>query len=135
MNPTLIQLSEFVPGNDAEREIYNIVSQQSIIQKYLKDTQSSWANGKYWLGGQIPLDPNAEITPELIAKAWKMFSDASDYYCNSAEYASVLQAKGGLYSIEIIVTKYIEIQKLRVLNELAKTKLVSDVNNEIVSFI
>lgn len=135
MNPTLIQLSEFVPDNDAERAIYNIVSEKSIIQKYLKDTKSSWAKGKYWLGGQIPLDPNAEITPELIAKVWEMFSDAGDYYCNSAEHASLLQAKGGLTSIEIIVKKYIEVQKLRVLNELAKTKLVTDVNKEIVSFI
>ena len=135
MNPSLIQLSMFVPANDAEKAIYNIDSQKYIIQSYLDITKSSWSNGKYYLGGQIPLNPNDEITPALIKKAWKMFVDEGDYCCNSFEYASVLQAKRGLVSIEKIVGKYIEIQKLRILNELEKTKLVTDINDVIVSFI
>ena len=39
------------------------------------------------------------------------------------------------FLIEKIVGKYIEIQKLRILNELEKTKLVTDVNKTIVGFI
>jgi hypothetical protein len=135
MNPTLIKLSEFVLENDAERAIYNIDSEKYIIQSYLDTIKSSWSNGKYYLGGQIPLNPNDEITPALFKKAWKMFADAGNDCCNSAEYASVIRAKGGLISIEKIVGKYIEIQKLRVLNELEKTKLVTDINNVIVSYI
>jgi|688.fasta_scaffold602707_2 hypothetical protein len=136
MNPSLIQLSNFVLENDAERAIYNIdPSEKSIIQTYLDDAKSSWSKGKYYLGGQIPLNPNDEITPELVKKAWKIFADGDTYYCNSFEYASVIRAQGGLISIEKIVNKYIEIQKLRVLNELEKTKLISDINKEIVSFI
>lgn len=134
MNPTLIKLSEFVPQNEAEKALYNIDSEKYIIQSYLNDSKSSWAKGKYWLGGQIPLDPNDEITPALIKKAWDMFANSDDY-CNSAEYASVIRAQGGLISIEKIVRKYIEIQKLRVLNELEKTKLVTDINKDIVSYI
>ena len=133
MNPSLIQLSQFVPKNDDERSIYNIDAEKYIIQKYIDDTKSSWSKGKYWLGGQINLDPNEPITPELFKKAWKPYLDGScDDYCNSWEYASVLTAKSGLTSIETIVRKYI---KVRIMNELEKTKLVTEVNKTIVGFI
>lgn len=136
MNPSLLELSQFVPSNDAEREIYNIEAEKYIIQKYINDTKSSWAKGKYWLGGQIQLDPSEPITPELFKKAWKPYLDGScDDCCNSFEYASVMNAKAGLSSITKIVEKYIKIQKLRIMDELEKTKLVTDVNKSIVSFI
>jgi hypothetical protein len=136
MNPSLIQLSEFVVENEAERAIYNIDAEKYIIQKYIDDSKSSWSKGKYYLGGQITLDPNEPITPELFKKAWKPFSEpGGDYYCNSAEYASILGAKTGLTSIHKIVGKYIEVQKLRILTELEKTKLVTDVSKTIVGFI
>ena len=136
MNPSLIQLSQFVPNNHAERSIYNIDDDKYIIQKYIDDSKSSWSKGKYWLGGQIILDPSDPITPELFKKAWKPYSEpGGDYYCNSAEYASILSSKSGLCSIEKIVEKYIKVQKLRVLQELEKTKLVTDVNKAIVGFI
>ena len=124
MNPSLIQLSQFVPKNDDERSIYNIDAEKYIIQKYIDDSKSSWSSGKYYLGGQIRVDPNEPITPELIAKAWKPYTDGScNDYCNSFEYASIMSAKAGLASINKIVKKYIEIQKLRILNELEKNKV------------
>jgi hypothetical protein len=136
MNPSLIQLSQFVPNNDAERAVYTIDTEKYIIQKYIDDSKSSWSGGKYYLGGQIKLDPNEPITPELFKKAWKPFLDGScDYYCNSFEYASILNARSGLCSIAKIVEKYIAVQKLRILNELEKTKLVTDVNKAIIGFI
>ena len=136
MNPSLIQLSEFVPNNDAERELYNIEAEKYIIQKYIDDSKNWWANGKYYLGGQIKVEPNEPITPELFKQAWKPYFDATgDYYCNSAEYASILRAKRELTNIEKIVGKYIEIQKLRILNELEKTILITDVNKEIMKFV
>jgi hypothetical protein len=135
MNPSLIQLSQFVPNNDAERAVYNIDAEKYIIQKYIDDSKSSWSSGKYYLGGQIKLDPNEPITPELFKKAWKMFADGGDYYCNSFEYASVLGARSGLQNIAKIVGKYIEVQKMRIMDELEKTKLVTDVNKTIVGFI
>ena len=136
MNPSLIQLSEFVPNNDAERAIYNVDAEKYIIQKYIDDSKSSWSKGKYYLGGQIRVEPSEPITPELFKQAWKPYFDVGgDYYCNSAEYASILGAKRGLTSIEKIVNKYIEVQKLRILQELEKTKLITDVNKAIVGFI
>ena len=135
MNPSLIQLSEFIPVNDAERTIYNIEEEKHIIQKYLNDANSSWGKGKYYLGGQLQLDPREPLTSEIIKRTWKAISDAGDYYCNSFEYASILNSKAELTSIEKIIEKYIEVQKLRVLQELEKTKLVRDVNKEIMRFI
>ena len=136
MNPSLIQLSMFVPANDAEKAIYNVNdSDKYIIQQYLNDSKSSWSKGKYYLGGQIPLDPNDKIAPALFKKVWKMFADNGDDYCNSFEYASILQSKKGLISIEKFVEKYIEIRKLRVFNELEKTMLPTDVNKEVMSFM
>ena len=133
MNPSLIQLSQFVPKNDDERSIYNIDAEKYIIQKYIDDSKSSWSKGKYWLGGQIELNPNEPITPELFKKAWKPYLEpGGDYYCNSAEYASILNAKRDLTNIETIVKKYIKVQ---IMNELEKTKLVTDVNKTIVGFI
>ena len=130
---TLRQLIDFIPLNDKEREIYNVNVKESILQTYLDDTNRSWTGGKYYLGGQIQLRLDDEITPKLIAKAWDMFGDS--YACNSAEMASIWNAKGGLSSIETIIKKYNEIQKMRILEELNKTKLVSDINKEIVSYI
>ena len=136
MNPSLIQLQNFVVDNDAERAIYNIDAEKYIIQKYIDDSKSSWAKGKYYLGGQIRVEPTEPITPELFKQAWKPFLDGScNDYSNSFEYASILRAKNGLTSIEKIVGKYIEIQKLRILNELEKTKLVTDVSKTIIGFI
>ena len=133
MNPSLIQLSQFVPKNEDELSIYNIDDDKYIIQKYIDDSKSSWSKGKYWLGGQIELNPNEPITPELFKKAWKPYLEpGGDYYCNSAEYASMLNAKRELTSIETIVKKYIKVQ---IMNELEKTKLITDVNKTIVGFI
>lgn len=133
MNPSLKQLIDFIPLNEQERAIYNIDVKKSVLQTYLDNTQSSWYGGKYYLGGQIKLGLDDKITPTLIAKAWDMFGDS--YGCNSAEIASICNAKGGLTSIETIIKKYNEIQKMRILDELNKTSLVSDVNKEIVSYI
>ena len=133
MNPSLIQLSQFVPKNEDELSLYNIDDDKYIIQKYIDDSKSSWSKGKYWLGGQIELNPNEPITPELFKKAWKPYLEpGGDYYCNSAEYASMLNAKRELTSIETIVKKYIKVQ---IMNELEKTKLITDVNKTIVGFI
>lgn len=131
MNPTLSKLLEFVPQNDAEIAVYN--ANTSVLHTYLDNTKSSWSGGKYYLGGQIKLGLDDEITPELIAQVWNKFDDS--YACNSAELASIWDAKDKLSSIETIIKKYNEIQKMRILHELNKTKLVSDINKEIVSFM
>ena len=132
MNPTLNDLINFVPQNKTEF----IITTETVLDEYLSDTKSSWSKGKYYLGGQIKLDPNDIITDELIKKVNDIYSDPSKLdYCNSAEMASIWRATRQMKEMTIIVERYKEIQKKRILKELNKTKLNTDVNDMIVSML
>ena len=109
--PTLRKLIDFIPLNDKEREMYNIDVSNSILQKYLDQTKNRYSRGKYYLGGQIELGIDDEITPELIDEV-KNINDNS--FCGSnCEVASLNQHKKDLTSLETIISKYNEIQKMR----------------------
>lgn len=132
MNPTLNDLINFVPQNKTEF----IKSTETVLDEYLSDTKSSWSKGKYYLGGQIKLDPNDVITDELIKKVNDIYSNPSEiYYCNNAEMASVIRSMRNMNEMTVIVERYKEVQKNRILKELNKTKLNTDVNDMIVSML
>lgn len=132
MNPTLNDLINFVPQNKTEF----IKSTETVLDEYLSDTKSSWSKGKYYLGGQIKLDPNDVITDELIKKVNAIYSNPSEiYYCNNAEMASVMRSMKNMNEMTVIVERYKEVQKNRILKELNKTKLNTDVNDMIVSML
>jgi hypothetical protein len=115
--PSLLELAAFAPS-------------ERIITEYIAETKSSWSEGKYWLGGQIPMDPNDKITDKLIQKLQKINDNSDGYACNSAEMASIWCAKRQFSQIKDLVQRY---AKERLLTELNKTKLNSDVNSVIVS--
>lgn len=132
MNPTLNDLINFVPQTKKEF----IKSTETVLDEYLSDTKSSWSKGKYYLGGQIKLDPNDIITDELIKKVNDIYSNPSEiYYCNNAEMASVMRSMRNMNEMTVIVERYKEVQKNRILKELNKTKLNTDVNDMIVSML
>ena len=132
MNPTLNDLINFVPQTKKEF----IKSTETVLDEYLSDTKSSWSKGKYYLGGQIKLDPNDIITDELIKKVNDIYSNPSEiYYCNNAEMASVIRSMRNMNEMTVIVERYKEVQKNRILKELNKTKLNTDVNDMIVSML
>ena len=132
MNPTLNQLINFVRQNETEF----IILKETVLQEYFIDTKSTWSGGKYYLGGQIKLDPNDVITDALVKKVNDMYSDPSKLdYCNSAEMASIWRATRQMSEMTTIVKRYKEIQKNRIMTELNKTKLNADVNEMIVSMI
>jgi hypothetical protein len=131
MNPTFNQLVNFVSNDETEVIIIN----ETVIQEYVEDIKSSWSGGKYYLGGQIKLDPNDSITDALLEKVHKINHDPNMYVCNSAEMASVFRARRQLSEISRIVARYKEIAKKRIMTELNKTKLNTDVNHIIVSMI
>ena len=118
--PSLLELAAFAPS-------------ESIVIDYIADTKASWSEGKYWLGGQIPMDPNDKITDKLIQKVQKINDNSDGYACNSAEMASIWRAKRQFSQIKDLVQRYIADAKERLLDELNKTKLNSDVNGVIVS--
>jgi len=118
--PSLLELAAFAPS-------------ETIVTEYIADTKASWSKGKYWLGGQIPMNPNDKITEKLIQKVQKMNDESDGYACNSAEMASIWRAKSQFSQIKDLVQRYIADAKERLLTELNKTKLNSDVNSVIVS--
>ena len=130
MNPSLNDLINFVPKNETEI----IIKGETVIQEYLEDSKLRWSNGKYWLGGNIKMNLDDAITPELLTNVRRLLNDSEDY-CNSFEMASVLRTKRQFGEICAIVKRYVEVQKQRILCELNKTKLNSDVNKHIVGMI
>jgi hypothetical protein len=118
--PSLLELAVFAPS-------------ESIVIDYIAETKTSWSKGKYWLGGHIPINPNDKITEKLIQKVQKMNDESDGYACNSAEMASIWRAKSQFSQIKDLVQRYIVDAKERLLADLNKTNLNSDVNSVIVS--
>jgi hypothetical protein len=58
-DPSLSDLIKFEPYNPA-------------VEAYSADTKSNWSKGKYWLGGQIPMNPDDKITDALHQPKRKM---------------------------------------------------------------
>jgi hypothetical protein len=139
---SLINLLEFVPQNDKEREILN-PNKFTVLTEYLIDSNRSWTDGQFYLGGFIKMRPYEEITLQKIKEVKTMREKRYIEYggsCNSAEAASILNSERQLDEIESIVKKYIEIYKIRykikVENELLQIKnLNNDVASSIVDFI
>ncbi len=132
INPSLNDLANFTPMNESEI----LIVKETVIKEYLEDVKSSWSGGKYWLGGQLGIKPDDPITESLLSKADKLLNAAScDYFCNSAEMASVWRSQRQFKEINTIIKRYKEIQKKRIMDELNKTKLNSDVNGMIVALL
>jgi hypothetical protein len=129
INPSLHDLANFLPTDSSE----NIIMGESVVAEYMATTKSSWSNGGYWLGGHLKLNPSDKLTPELFNKADKMMKDVGDYGCNSWENESIKDGKRQFDEIEVVVKRYREVMRRRILAELAKTPLNADVNEIIVS--
>ena len=135
---TLHNLLEFVPENDEEHAIFDNCK-KDVLNEYLKDTNSSWSKGQFYLGGFIQMKPYDEITLKKIDEVKQQREKRYIEYggpCNSAEMSSIWNSERQLDEIEIIVKKYTEIYKRRVEKELLKIqRLNNDVTSSIVEFI
>lgn len=133
---SLNKLIEFTPNDDTEREIFESCK-KDVLNEYLADTKSTWSKSTFYLGGQIKMNPDEEITLDKIKEVRKISKQREIEYggpCNSAEVASIWRHERQLSEIEVIVKIYSEILKYRYLKELEKTKLNTDVSNIIVSY-
>tara|TARA_A100001011_G_C13975427_1_gene701028 strand:+ start:289 stop:684 length:396 start_codon:yes stop_codon:yes gene_type:complete len=114
--PSLIKLQQFVnklktDNNDLQVIYSELLSEchkdpLEVIEKYLEYTRQFYSNGKYYLGGQIPLFPDDIITPEKIQEV-KNISESSMEITNSAEAASVYNSQIELATMEILINHYI----------------------------
>ena len=119
-DPSLLDLGKFAPSNSA-------------VNEYIENTKSNWSNGKYWLDGQIQMNPHDKITNTLIKNAQGKINDSVDYACNSYEIASIRRSNTMFLQIQDVVKQYREEAKKQLTNYLNKTMLNPDVNSVIVS--
>jgi hypothetical protein len=131
---TLKTLLSFVPNTHVERYIFNNLN-KLVLNSYLTDTKSKSFNGIFYLGGQVKMTINEEITIEKIKEARDIDRQREIEYggpCNSFEAMRMNNCRNLLQQMEEIINAYTKIMYLR---ELEKTKLNDDVNLIIVSFI
>jgi len=132
---TLNNMLKFVPINEREKALYNLIDKESLNQ-YLNDTKSKYYGGKFYLGGQIKMGPDDEITLEKFNEVREITKQRLIEYggpCNSWEAASISHSERILDNAEKIVKCYYKIGYLRELEKVGK--LNSDINAEITEFL
>ena len=132
---TLNNLINFVPKSKQEILLYNSINKEAL-QEYLNDTKKSYSKGQFYLGGQLLMYPDEEITlkkfDEVRDISNKQFIEYGEP-CNSFEVASIKNYQNIFNDVEKIVRIYYKIGYLR---ELEKTgKLNSDLNVEFAEFL
>ena len=80
----------------------------NIIEKYLNNSKKSYYNGKYYLGGQLPLDPEDKISPDKIQE-YKNIVKTKGGPTNSSEASSMFRSGQELKTIENLIYHYIKI--------------------------
>ena len=128
-DPSLLDLAIFLPKDDTEV----IIVGETVVTEYMVYTKEMWTNGNYWLGGQVKLSPTEKITDVLMDKVRKVNVESGDYACNSWEMASIQRSQRQFAEIIVVVKRYREVMRRRVLAELEKTPLNADVNGVIMS--
>lgn len=130
---TLTYLINYTPKNDTERLIYKKLNTE-VLFSYLNDTNSKYFGGSFYLGGQLRMKPDEEITLKKIDEVKEISKQRLiEYgYANGLEVASIGRSKSLLNQLEEIIKFHL---KLAYLDELEKTELNNDVNHHIVSFI
>jgi len=130
---TLTYLINYTPKNDTERLMYKKLNTE-VLFSYLNDTNSKYFGGSFYLGGQLRMKPDEEISLKKIEEVKEISKQRLiEYgYANGFEAASIGRSKKLLNELEEIIKFHL---KLAYLDQLEKTKLNNDVNHNIVSFI
>ena len=125
----------FVPLNEQEGALYNLIDKEALNQ-YLNDAKNKYYGGKFYLGGQIKMGPDDEITLQKFNEVREITKKRLIEYggpCNSWEAASISHSERILDNAEKIVKCYYKIGYLRELEKVGK--LNSDINAEIAEFL
>ena len=77
-----------------------------LINRYAKQINESWTQGRYYLGGQVPLYLDDEITPDIILDvSEKLFIGPQDV-ANSWEMASVQRVQSDFIEFQHMLETY-----------------------------
>ena len=129
---TLHSLLQFVPyqTNNDEKIMYNKLDKQ-VLTYYSNNIR----HGTFYLGGQIAMRPDEEITLEKIKEVREIDKKKEIEYgkpCNSLEEMSIYIHRNLLNQIEEIVKCHLTIMYLR---ELKNIKLNDDADSHIISYL
>jgi hypothetical protein len=134
---TLNSLLNFIFENEEEREAFNKCSK--VLSECLAETKEKYYSGYYYLGGQIKMHPDDELSLKKIEKARDITKQKLNDYggpCNSWEAASVWNSERRLNEMENLIKNVLNIFTSREAKKiLDKTNLNSDVNSNIVSYL
>jgi hypothetical protein len=128
---SLNSLLQFFPDetNNDEKIMYNKIDKQSLIYY-----SNNIRNGTFFLGGQIEMRPDEEITLDKIKEVREIDKKKEIEYgkpCNSLEAMSIYIHRNLLNQMEEIVKCYLTIMYLR---ELKNIKLNDDTDSHIISY-
>lgn len=132
---SLNNMINFVPQSEQERTLYNLIDKKALYQ-YLEDTKNKYYNGRFYLGGQIQMGADDEITLQKFNEVREITRQKLIEYggpCNSWEAASIANHERILDEAEKIVKCYLKIGYLRELEKAGK--LNPDLNAEITNFL
>lgn len=103
--PTLYDLKDFMIANPT----YFNEDENISINQYLQNTTEKYADGKYWLKGQLQMTPYDEITNEKMNEAEEIDKRRQIEYggpCNGLEAASIRQHTYKFENLKKIIIKY-----------------------------
>lgn len=103
--PTLYDLQEFINSNPS----YFNEDEKISINLYLQTTTEKYADGKYWLKGQLQISLNDEITNEKMREAEDIDKRRQIEYggpCNGLEAASIRQHTYTFENLKKVLIKY-----------------------------
>jgi hypothetical protein len=111
---TLTNVINFVPNGIEETALFNTVK-KTVLNDYLNDTKQPYCYGHFYLGGQIKINIDEEITLEKITEARLInIKKLTEYgFCNSFEVMSMANHERKLNQIEEIIKCYLKIGQLR----------------------
>lgn len=111
---TLTNIINFVPNGIEETALFNTVK-KTVLNDYLNDTKQPYCYGQFYLGGQIKINIDEEITLEKITEARLInIKKLTEYgFCNSFEVMSMANHERKLNQIEEIIKCYLKIGQLR----------------------
>ena len=111
---TLNTLLSFVPATDEERQIFDVLP-KDILTKNQNDVKSFVFRGNFYLGGQLKMKPDDEITLEKIEEVREISrrKEVEDGYYNSFEANSARYHNNSLSQMEDLVKAYNHIMSLR----------------------
>ncbi len=127
---SLNELIKFKPANGFEADSYNKLNKE-VLEKYLSDTKERWYGGQFYLGGQVKMSLDEQITLEKINQVREInrqrMIDCPP--CNGFEIASVANHNRLFDEFELILKTYIRICNNRIIiKELSKCKELTEDN-------